>query len=200
MMKQTMRNQHANNNHKGFSLPELMIVISIVGIMATLSLQLFTRNKNEEKLKLASKSLIQYLQAAQIRSQQELESCKVNINHATLVLSISNSNDCRSLAPVDLKETIKGMKPSDLKICGTSTTSNSTMACDATNDGSDVVNGNLSTSTSLTFTPRGTVSQGGLLKLHSEQAKRTRCIAVTSPLGLIREGRASGTDCDFNIF
>ena len=51
----------------------------------------------------------------------------------------------------------------------------------------------------MVFTPRGTVSVGGLVKLHLPQATRTRCVAVLTPIGMIREGRDDGTGCNFDL-
>lgn len=202
-MTTPITNRPVKNHSKksnGFTLTELIVTIGILGVMCTFAVVAFGRNKNEEKLKLASKTVFQYLKDAQVRSQQALEPCRVVIDHSNFEISIDNSSECDNLATVDLKDTIKGLSLSDLKICGTATISNTTMACDSTTDGSVDSNGDPTTETQIIFTPRGTVSQGGLLKLYSEKVNRTRCIAVTSPIGMIREGRANDADCDFNVF
>ncbi len=187
-------------SNKGFTLTELIVSIGILGIMCSLAVVAFGRIKDEEKLKLASKTVYQYLKDAQIRSQQALEPCRVVVDHASFKISIDNSNECENLAAIDLQETIEGLSLSDLKICGSASISNTTMVCNSALDGSIDGNGDPTTETLLIFTPRGTVSQGGLLKLYSEKVSRTRCIAVTSPIGLIREGRVKDADCDFNLF
>ena len=194
---------------QGFSLPELMIVVAIVGIMSSFVLATFARNKNEEKLKLASRSIMQYLQAARIRSQQANIPCTVNINHESFTLSNeftdkqnpADEDKCQDLADINLMKTIQGLDLTDLKICGSADSSNTTMRCNnnANGDGSDLDADEVPRkTTAIIFTPRGTVSQGGILKLYSESVARTQCIAVTSPIGLIREGRSNETDCNFN--
>jgi len=210
-MKKSMISHNPNNNQQGFSLTELIIVIAILGIMSTFVVTAFARNKNEEKLKLASKSVIQYLQAARIKSQQVNIPCSVNIDHESLTLSVEftdkqdpdDEDQCQGLADVDLITTIQGLSLDDLTICGSSDSSKTTMSCNnaLNGDGSDLdPTGNPRSVTTIVFTPRGTVSQGGLLKLYSERVARTRCIAITSPIGLIREGRAIETDCNYNSF
>ena len=210
-MKNYMNDHNSSSKQQGFSLTELIIVVAILVIMSTFIVMAFARNKNEEKLTLASKSIIQYLQAARIKSQQVNIPCSVNINHESFTLSTEftdkqdqdDEDKCQSLADIDLMETIQGLSINDLTICGSSDTSNTTMSCDNSlnGDGSDPdSSGSPRSLTTMVLTPRGTVSQGGLLKLHSETVGRTRCIAVTSPIGLIREGRSSGTDCNFNSF
>ncbi len=206
MNKRSNQPQKVNTGQQGFTLSELIIVVAILGILSTFIVLTFTRNANEEKLILASQSILQYLKSAQIRSQKEITPCHVVIDHTRLELSIDNTqniqnnqDECQNIPTVKLKETIKGYKPDDLKICGTSEISNTSMACDKSSDGSDLNNtGQTKTETTMTFTPRGTVSAGGLLKLYSEKAERTRCIAVTTPLGLIRQGRPNNNDCTFN--
>ena len=208
MKHQSMQKPKVKAKQEGFSLTELMIVVGILGIMITVMVIMLGRNKDEEKLKLASSSILQYLKSAQIRSQQELAPCRVVVDHENLLLSIdndqnilNNQDECTNIAPIQLQQTITGLSLEDLKICGTSQTSNTSIACDENNDGSDQdSSGQPKTQTTITFTPRGTVSEGGLLKLYSEQVKRTRCIAITTPIGLIREGQIRNNDCNFNTF
>ena len=52
--------------------------------------------------------------------------------------------------------------------------------------------------TEITFTPRGTVANTALIKLGISDYDQLRCIAVTSPLGLIRQGIDNGDGCNFN--
>lgn len=206
--------------NQGFSMVELIIVVSIVGIMATLGVVAFTRNSNEAKLNLASKTFTEYLRKAQIRSQQVVGTCTVMISHkdnvlrfgdlgyvlAMPVLRTAELNQdgsaqqvtCDGIEKLNLKETQRGFDSRDLKICGTSDLSNMSMKCDSANDGSDIDGkGNIKTKTFITFTPRGSASQGALIKFYSASAKRARCIAIMSPIGLIREGGSNDKGCDF---
>ena len=181
---------------KGFSLAELLVVVGIVGILSVMILLTFSRNTDEERLKAASKITVDYLKTTLIHSRQISESCTVNINHGTSELSIANPAICDGRPSVNLIDTVEGLR--SLKICGSQTISNVNMQCNAITDGSDTDNqGSPLSETQVVFTPRGSTSQGAMLKLYSSKGERARCIAVTTPIGLVREGRETSSGCDF---
>ena len=180
----------------GLTLTELVIVALLVGVVGSLALVSFGRNIEEERLKSASKATTDYLKTTLIYARQSRQSCTVALNHTTSTLSVANPNDCTDRPSITLTDAVEGLE--DLTICGSSDISKTSMTCDANNNGSDLdEQGQQSNQTLITFTPRGSASQGGLVKLHSAKAKRTRCLAVTSPIGLIREGREQSSTCDF---
>lgn len=181
---------------KGFSLAELLVVVGIVVILSVIMLLSFSRNTEEERLKAASKITIDYLITTLIHSRQISESCTVNIDHGTSELSIANSDTCNGRPSVNLIDTVEGL--TSLKICGSQTISNTSMECTSITDGSDTDNqGTPLSETQVVFTPRGSASKGAILKLYSSKGKRARCIAVTTPIGLVREGRETSSGCDF---
>ena len=187
---------NSHHDSSGLTLTELVIVALLVGVISSLALVSFGRNVEEERLKAASKATVEYLKTTLIFARQSRQSCTVSINHTTSSLSITNPNDCAGRPSITLTNAIEGLNT--LTICGSSNSSKSSMTCNANNNGSDTnEGGGQSNQTLITFTPRGSVSEGGLVKLHSAKAKRTRCVAVTSPIGLIREGREQSSSCDF---
>tara|TARA_Y100000739_G_scaffold198890_1_gene182208 strand:- start:358 stop:957 length:600 start_codon:yes stop_codon:yes gene_type:complete len=179
---------------KGFSLAELLVVVGIVGILSVIMLLSFSRNTEEERLKAASKITIDYLKTTLIHSRQISESCTVSIDHGTSELSIANPDTCDGRPSVNLIDAVEGL--TSLKICGSQT--NTSMQCTAITDGSDTDDqGTPLSETQVVFTPRGSASKGAILKLYSSKGKRARCIAVTTPIGLVREGRETSSGCDF---
>ena len=185
----------------GFTMVELMVVSGLVGLMTSIFLVSFQRNVHDERLRAVSRSLFKTLLEIQTQARQMNIPIEVELSHtnATLQTSdVTNINNAITLGAFDLTNSIEGLD--QLKICSRTSTIIDTFDCDEDNDGSDVDSTNQPrTSTTLVFTPRGTVSIGGLVKLHLEKASRTRCVAVLSPIGMIREGRDDGTGCDFDL-
>ena len=197
--------RHKQQTHtsvaSGFTMVELMVVSGLVGLMAAILLVTFQRNVHDERLRAVSHSLFETLLETQTRARQGNIPIEAQINHTNATIQLSDAtafSSPKTLGTVDLTDSIEGLD--QLKICSRTSTAIDTFACDKDNDGSDWDSTNQPrTITTLVFTPRGTVSVGGLIKLHLEQASRTRCIAVLSPIGMIREGRDDGTGCDFNL-
>ena len=199
MVRHNKHNTHLNAT--GFTMVELMVVSGLVGLMAAILLVTFQRNVHDERLRAVSRSLFETLLETQTRARQGNIPIEAQINHANATIQLSDVTDFsnpKTLGRVDLTNSIEGLD--QLKICSRTSTIIDTFDCDEDNDGSDMDSTNQPrTSTTMVFTPRGTVSIGGLVKLHLDKAKRTRCIAVLSPIGMIREGRDDGTGCDFDL-
>ena len=180
---------------------ELMVVSALVGLMASIFLVTFQRNVHDERLRALSRSLFENLLEIQNRARQQNIPIEVQLNHTNATLQLSdatNINNTISLGTIDLTNSIEGLE--QLKICSRTSTTIDTFACDEGNDGSDLDSTTQTRTTrTMIFTPRGTASVGGLVKLHLQQASRTRCVAVLSPIGMIREGRDDGTGCDFDL-
>ena len=72
---------------------ELAMVVAIVGVMSTFAVTAFIRNSHEERLKLTSDVVFEYLEKAQRRSQQVLKPCEVVIDRQNLTLAAGNPSD-----------------------------------------------------------------------------------------------------------
>ena len=194
-------NEYWERKKIGFTLVELMVATGLIGLFASIVLMSFQRNVHDERLRAVSRSLLEVLLEVQTRARQENTPIKVTLDHTKATLELNNitdSNNTILLGSIDLKTSIQGLE--QLKICSRTSTTIDTFACDEGNDGSDLDSTTqTSTTRTMIFTPRGTVSIGGLVKLHLEKASRTRCVAVLSPIGMIREGRDDGTGCDFDL-
>jgi len=185
--------QNLKHNNTGFTLVELLTVAVFLGILTGFALTTFNNNVHTERLNKSSKLLLNYLNHARKRSEETLQQCVVEIDHPTTVVSISNPQTCSGIGEVNLTTSVEGTQ--SLKVCGTTNPNSTNMRCDANLDQSSDNSGNFSTSTQISFTARGTVFQGGVIKLHSETAEKGRCLVVTSPIGLIREGQDDGNAC-----
>ena len=186
----------ANIAEAGFTLTELLVTVTIVGIFSGMSIVTFGKNWRDEQVKAATRETTGWLEEAQKIALQTSTPCRVTVDRATATLTIDPDAgdsytycDEDKLQPLSLRSVLKNA--SDLQIC--------TVAITMSDPASYALpcTGKQSGSTSLRFTPRGTAIDGTLIKLHLEQANTDRCIAVMSPLGQIRSGRATTSGCDF---
>ena len=184
--------------HPGFTIIELMVTVSIVGILAGISVVTFTRNWRDERVKAATRETTGWLDEVRRIAIQKATPCQVSIDHANATLALdaetpeddTNTYCAESLhAALDLHAAVQNS--SQLLLCSADL-SNSDPASYAL-----PCNSSQSGTATLVFTPRGTVTSGLLIKLHMEQANTDRCIAVMAPLGQIRSGRVTSTGCDF---
>ena len=186
----------SNAAQAGFSLTELLITVTIVGIFSGMSMVTFGKNWRDERVKAATRETAGWLEEARKIALQTSTPCRVTVDRATATLiidpdagdSYTYCNEDR-LQPLSLRSILQNADA--LQICTAAITmsdpANYALPC----------TGEQSGSTSLRFTPRGTAIDGTLIKLHLDQANTDRCIAVMSPLGQIRSGRATTSGCDF---
>ena len=180
----------------GFTLIELLITVSILGILAGLTLVSFARNWEDERLKAASRETSAWLdEVRQIAIQQSLP-CRISVNGGTAELSLQPNPDnpsefCAQNLKGSLALRTAVSNNSDLQLCSTSLN-----GADPTGVALDCAT-QASSTTSVVFTPRGTASSDVLIKLQKPKASKPRCIAVLAPMGQIRSGKATETGCDF---
>ena len=186
----------SNAAQAGFSLTELLITVTIVGIFSGMSMVTFGKNWRDERVKAATRETAGWLEEARKIALQTSTPCRVTVDRATATLfidpdagdSYTYCNEDR-LQPLSLRSILQNADA--LQICTAAITMSdpASYALPCT--------GEQSGSTSLRFTPRGTAIDGTLIKLHLDQANTDRCIAVMSPMGQIRSGRATTSGCDF---
>ena len=186
----------SNAAQAGFSLTELLVTVTIVGIFSGISIVTFGKNWRDERVKSATRETAGWLEEARKIALQTSTPCRVAIDRGTATLTIDpDAGDSYTycdedrLQPLSLRSIIQNAD--DLQICTAAITMSDpasyALPCTGAQSGS----------TSLRFTPRGTAIDGTLIKLHLDQANTDRCIAVMSPLGQIRSGRATTSGCDF---
>ena len=173
----------------GFTLIELMITVMILGIMSGIAIPSFQRNWQQERLKAATREAATWLEDVRLRAVQQSQTCVIQVfdNSATLQPD-PNNNACIDVAPLNLRESVANAQ--QLLLCSQAALTPSTTNCTSSHS--------QTTPTELVITPRGTISKGGLIKLHFSESIPNRCIAVTQPLGLVRQGIERTTGCDYN--
>ena len=179
-----------HNPSPGFSLIELTIIAVILGILTGIGVPFFQRNWQQERLKVATRETANWLEDVRRRAIQQSQICAVQIIDSSAILQPNSAtNSCIDVITLDLRSTVENAN--NLVVCSQSMLTPSTSSCTS---GS----GSQTTPTEIVFTPRGTVSQGGLIKLHLTSEIQNRCIALTQPLGTIRQGIEESGGCNFN--
>ena len=186
----------ADRGKAGYTLVELMVTVSLVGILAGLSIVSFGRNWRAERLKAAAGETTAWLDEARRIAIQKAKPCRISINRAELSFSLDpNPDNPEEFCPDSLY--------GPLEIRNTVQNSGAIVMCSSELENGDPAqtslscSGSQSGSSSLIFTPRGTATTGILIKFHMPEAGADRCIAVMAPLGQIRSGKTTATGCDF---
>lgn len=175
-----MNDQSTTN--KGFSLPELMLVVAIVGILSGISITSFGRNYKQEALKRDSREASAWLREVKSKAVQQNRICEVTIDRSLGTATQTNPSDsglaaadrCEQLGSYSFREPI------------------STLISDSQCLWDDNTNKLL-----ISFTARGTLPCGGEIRLTDPKYSTTRCIKLVSPLGLIREGPERQGTCNY---
>jgi len=173
----------------GFSLVEMMIVVATAGILAGIAIPSFQRNLKQERLKAASQQTTAWLEDVRLRAMQQSKTCSIEISadNATLKPNTS-SNTCDNISQLNLRDEVENAQ--SLVVCSQSELEPVSTDCSYNNTNT--------VPTEIVFTPRGTTSRGALIQLHIDPAISNRCIAITQPLGMIRQGIKASTACNYN--
>lgn len=195
-MNKAMLNNTISN--RGFSVVELMIVVAIMGAIGAMSIVTFTRNWRDVRVKAATQGSQAWFDEVRSIAIQRSEPCFIEINlESKLITLLEEENSCNledttkdDFAPYMPKSSIKNSQ--DLIICGQELYGNDptqiVLSC------KNPQTGTLQTS----FTPRGTITNGLLLKFHLEHKNTDRCLTLIAPIGQIRSGRVNPDEtCDF---
>lgn len=178
----------------GFTLTELLIVVSLIGILAGISLSTLSSNRRDERLKAALRETSVWLDAVRSLAIRQDMACQIQINNSLKRLRIhptQTSDPCQSEALADhlIQPQLRSGDTFDLcskQLTAAQDPTQTSITCDSSD-----------TSTSqTTFTPRGTITDTVLIKASLQNADQGRCIAVVAPLGLIRSGRITNGTCD----
>ena len=181
---------HSRYQSLGFTITELLTAIIILGILSSISISYFERSWKREKLKLSAKIIESLIETARITAFHSSQTCKLLINDSNVSIEpAASGNDCSSLTSVNVKTEVDF--GSNVMICSRESFDETSdiFQCNATHSNPD--------GTQVTFTPRGTSVTNAFIKLSIPDYDQLRCVAVTSPLGLIRHGVDKGDGCNF---
>ena len=178
----------------GLTLTELLIVVSIIGILAGISISTLNSNRRDERLKAALRETSVWLDAARSLAIRQDMACQIQINNSIKSLRIHQTQPnapCHSAAVADHLIQPQLRSGDTFVLCSQQLSASedptqTSITCDASD----------ASTTQTTFTPRGTITATVLIKATLHNADQGRCIAVVAPLGLIRSGRISNGTCD----
>lgn len=160
----------AQRSEQGFSLPELMLIVAIAGILAGLAIPNFTRNWQDERLNSASKQTIAWLDDLRRKAIQQSSPCSVEINSNPPLLTGSCQNAPDQISTLNLGAEIANMDQLTFTL--------------ASNSPSTWI-----------FTPRGTTTTDAELRMTLVGTDLGRCIRLLEPLGLLRSGKLRSGTC-----
>ena len=175
----------------GFSLVELTITMVLVGILSGVSAPLLLRSLQQERLKGATREVVSWLEDVRLRAVQQSQTCAIEIINSNAIFQTNaDINSCANINRLDLPNDVDNAKK--IVICSYDSIAalSGTTNCPNEENEKEI--------TDIVFTPRGTASQGGLIKIHFSDKVPNRCISITQPLGMVRQGVENSTGCNFN--
>ncbi len=156
----------------GFTLIELIVTVSILGIMSSFALPPVFRQLQNERLNSATKTLAAWIDDQRKRAIQQSSPCDLEFNLTDASISSECDNDS-TVQTLNLRDQLSN---SDTLILSITEGANN-----------------------WTFTPRGTAIATAEVQLSFKETNELgRCIRLTAPLGLIRSARQNREGkCDY---
>jgi prepilin-type N-terminal cleavage/methylation domain-containing protein len=178
---------NTSSKPQGFTLIELMLVVTLMGLTTVLGLNGYYRFMNDARLNSGGKAIAGWLDQVRRMAIQNSKTCTIEINPAAGTLAAASTNICGNINPFNLEEQVG--QGDAVQLCAASTDPTQTFTPCSSNQGNPAI--------SVQFSPRGTTPTNTLIELRSAKQSHNRCIAVLSPLGLIRLGRVLNNRCDW---
>ena len=164
-----------SRNHNGFTLLELMLVVTLIGLLSGIALPNFLSNWEDERLNATTKITVAWLDDLRRKAIQNSVPCRATWDAANSSLSAQCDHEIGPSSTLNLKTEI----------------SNSETLAVSLRSGDPTV---------WIFTPRGTSTTDAeaTFTLSGSSSNHGRCLRVTAPLGLIRAAkRTSAGQCDY---
>ena len=151
-------------------MPELMVVIVIVGILSGLAIPNFLQHWEDERLNSAAKLTTSWLEDLRRKAIQNSTVCRAVIDSAAATFTGTCDHQPSQSSILDLQQ----------EITNTSGLSFSLQS------------GSPST---WVFTPRGTTTTDGDLRINLVGSHHSRCLRLLEPLGSLRSGKLRSGLC-----
>ena len=151
-------------------MPELMVVIVIVGILSGLAIPNFQQRWEDERLNSAAKLTTSWLEDLRRKAIQNSTVCRAVIDSAAATFTGTCDHQPTQSSILDLQQ----------EITNTSGLSFSLQS------------GSPST---WVFTPRGTTTTDGDLRINLMGSRHSRCLRLLEPLGSLRSGKLRSGLC-----
>ena len=151
-------------------MPELMVVIVIVGILSGLAIPNFQQRWEDERLNSAAKLTTSWLEDLRRKAIQNSTVCRAVIDSAAATFTGTCDHQPTQSSILDLQQ----------EITNTSGLSFSLQS------------GSPST---WVFTPRGTTTTDGDLRINLVGSRHSRCLRLLEPLGSLRSGKLRSRLC-----
>ena len=158
---------------KGFSLLELLLAVSVLGIMSGIALPSFLRQWEDTRLNAANRALSSWLDDQRRKAIQNSSPCDISID----------TSQARAISQCDFENG----------------TGSSLKLPSVINQGEGLTLSINQGDSSWSFSPRGTTTTTTELRLSLDGSKDLgRCLSLSAPLGLIRTARLKPEGvCDY---
>jgi Tfp pilus assembly protein FimT len=151
-------------------MPELMVVIVIVGIISGLAIPNFQQRWEDERLNSAAKLTTSWLEDLRRKAIQNSTVCRAVIDSAAATFTGTCDHQPTQSSILDLQQEITNTSGLSFSLQG----------------------GSPST---WVFTPRGTTTTDGDLRINLVGSRHARCLRLLEPLGSLRSGKLRSGLC-----
>lgn len=172
-----MRCTGVAKSNPGFTLLELLVVLVILTILGSLTIPRFIDSVRREQLTASSRQAMNWLEDIRNQALKEMISCDISL---TL--------DSTQQGVLAVKDTSPGCSQQEPLLIGSGGPKPTLITINSQEQGE----------IELLFSPRGTISSNHEIKLTMTGASISRCLRISSPLGLIRMGTHQSNQCDYS--
>ena len=194
---------------QGFSLVELLLVVTLIGLTTTFGLSSYYRFMSDARLNSGGKAIAGWLDQIRRLAIQNGKTCTIQINPDSATLQLVNNDpvidgntNCDELENA-LTNQKRAARTFTFNLQEQVGDGEAVQLCarliDPSQDFNPCVSGLAVTPIKLRYTPRGSTPDNVLIELHSTSQSYNRCIGILSPLGLIRLGRVVNNRCDWTV-
>jgi len=162
---------NAHKKNQGFTLPEVLIIVVVIGILAAVAAPSFLATLNRSRVNDALAAVEGALKEAQREAMKRGQSCTVTLNTTTKKVT----GPCLVTGERDLceKRGVDGncIQPKALI---------------------EILTGG----NEITYTFKGHIASAGTIKVYRPDTSSQKCLVISAGIGIMRTGDFDGTDCN----